>query len=486
MTLQEFARLSRHSWLFIVASVCVGVLGGVAYCLAQPVLYASTATGYVVAGSSDSVGSASSSMALAQGKAGAYRPLVNSARVQHAVRVTLAATYPEPNFSLSASTTEGSNLFLVTAVSISPEEARDAAEAGLKATSAEALRLDSLTASGVSTNIAVVRVVPTGDAALPTAPFSPRWTVNLALGALAGLFLGYVVAFVRRRVDGRIRSQSDIEESAGVAVLGILPRSDDLGRRKGMASAEPTSGPSAEALRQLRTNLRFVSVDNPPRTIVVTSPNPGEGKSSVAAQLSRVLAASGQNVVIVDADLRRPTQAKQFGVDGSVGLSQVLAGDLPLEEALQVVGDPRLLLLASGRIPPNPSELVGSQRMRQVIDTLSQSATVIIDAPPVLPVTDAGLLAAAADGALLVTRVNATLKEQVRQCVRNLTNVQGRVLGAVLNMTPRRGMGVATYGYGYGGYDTGRYDAKYTNPSPTESDTPPRAARGARRVRSAK
>lgn len=474
MTIAEFFRLSRHSWLQLLAATLLGLAAAAGYSFLQPVLYSSTATGYVVAGSGETVGSASSAMALAQAKASSYVPLATSERVRQAVATELSATYPDPSFSLSARATQGSNLFEVSATASSAELAKAAADAGLKATAAEALRLDSMTASGTSTNAAVVRIVATSEARLPGAPFSPRWTVNLGIGAAAGLGMGYIVAFIRRKIDGRIRTQSDIDEAAGIAVLGILPKSDELGRRKGAASVAPASGPSAEAIRQLRTNLRFVSVDNPPRSIVVTSASLSEGKSSVAAQLSRFLAASGQPVVLVDADLRRPTQSKQFGVDGSLGLSQVLAGDVPLEEALQDGGMPHLRLLVAGRIPPNPSELVGSQRMKLIIESLSQSGIVIIDAPPVLPVTDAGLLTAAADGAILVTKVNTTQKEQIRQTVRNLASVQGRLLGAVLNMTPKRAMGVVTYGYGYAGIDTGRYDNKYT---PAEGESMPRRVR---------
>ncbi|NOJ99423.1 CpsD/CapB family tyrosine-protein kinase, partial [Corallococcus coralloides] len=157
-----------------------------------------------------------------------------------------------------------------------------------------------------------------------------------------------------------------------------------------------------EALRKLRTNLRFVDVDNPPRSIVITSSAPAEGKSVVSANLARVIAGTGQPTLLIDADLRRPQVAKEFGIDGGVGLSQLLAGAVSLDDVIHEVPGSLLSVLPAGQIPPNPSELLGSRRMQDMIRELGRHYFVVIDAPPVLAVTDAQLLTRHADGAVLV------------------------------------------------------------------------------------
>lgn len=192
-----------------------------------------------------------------------------------------------------------------------------------------------------------------------------------------------------------------------------------------------------------------MSVDDPVKSIVVTSSLPGEGKSTVTAHLASMLADSGETTVLIDADLRRPTQATRFGVEQQVGLTQLLAGSVKINDALVKTGQPKLFLLPAGRIPPNPSELVGSRRMQQLISTLSQTMKVVIDAPPLLPVSDAGLLTTAADGALVVVQAGKTRTEQLGHAAKKLEQVNGKLLGVVLNMVKRKDLGSTIYGYGY-------------------------------------
>ena len=190
----------------------------------------------------------------------------------------------------------------------------------------------------------------------------------------------------------------------------------------------------------------------------MTSANPGEGKSTMSAVLAQMLASSGQRTVLIDTDLRKPVVHKIFGLDGSVGLTQILAGDMQLSDVAQKIeGQPNLRVVPAGRIPPNPSELLGSQRMKALMDYLQDDAMVIMDAPPLLPVTDAGLLAALADGAILVMEVGGTYKEQARLCGKIFKQVDGRLLGVVLNRASRRNLGSVYYGYGYGGYGQNYY-----------------------------
>ena len=300
------------------------------------------------------------------------------------------------------------------------------------------------------------RVTQTLQAVAPSAPSSPDFYKLSGMGALAGLVIGYLVVFMRHLMDNRVRHNSDVEELLGSSVLAVVPKSTEL-NAKGRQNVDGL-GQAAEALRHLRTNLRFVDVDNPPRAIVMTSANPGEGKSTMSAVLAQMLASSGQRTVLIDTDLRKPVVHKIFGLDGSVGLTQILAGDMQLSDVAQKIeGQPNLRVVPAGRIPPNPSELLGSQRMKALMDYLKDDAMVIMDAPPLLPVTDAGLLSALADGAILVMEVGGTYKEQARLCGKIFKQVDGRLLGVVLNRASRRNLGSVYYGYGYGGYGQNYY-----------------------------
>ena len=212
------------------------------------------------------------------------------------------------------------------------------------------------------------------------------------------------------------------------------------------------NGPASEAFRKLRTNLMYMNVDNPPRVVVVTSPMPGDGKSTVAANLAAAIDSSGENVVLIDGDLRRPTVATWFGLVEGVGLTDVLAGRIPVEDALQTpLEHPNLRVLGAGAIPPNPSELLGSQVMRQLLQKLSADALVLIDAPPLLPVTDAAVLTANADGALVVVSSGKTLDTQLGSALDHLSDVEATALGVVLNRVSPRDAGNGYYDQ-YSGY----------------------------------
>lgn len=442
--------LARRNWLVLLASLLAGLAIGAGVSYVQPTLYAATSTGYVVAGNSATVGDAFAGSNLAAEKAGTYLPLVQSRSVAEAVAEELEVS---PGAVSLQGSTEGV-IFRITATAPSADLARDMADAAIRATSIEANDLETLTVSGESSGRTVIRIVPVELAVTPSQPVSPDWTRNLIIGLALGLMAGFGLVVLRHTLDRRVRQSADVEEITQSSAMGVVPLASELVDSVSLARDR---GAAAEALRQLRTNLRFVSVDNPPRSIVVTSANQSEGKSTIATHLASLLAESGQPTVLIDADLRRPVLAQHFDVDGSVGLTQVIAGSVDLADVLVPTSQDGLLLLPAGRIPPNPSEIVGSGRMESLIAGLSQSYMVIIDAPPLLPVTDSGLLAVAADGALLVVRHGKTRKEQVALAARNLAHVDGTLLGFVMNMVPKKDMGSVVYGYGYGSYSPQYY-----------------------------
>ncbi|GAB2974505.1 polysaccharide biosynthesis tyrosine autokinase [Nocardioides montaniterrae] len=458
----DFVRLTRAHLKLILVMLVIGIALAAAYTWTRPVLYTSVATGQVHAGASTSTGEALSSLSLAVSESQVYAAYVNSQAVRDKIAARIhSAGDVVPAYTLTATTDNVSPQIKLSATTSSPAMARDVADAAVRALAevvADQEQQSIAQEKGAKGATSVVRVVPLDDAVLPTSPSSPNYRRNLLGGALLGLVLGYVAAIARRSLDRRVRYVADVEELVGKAVLAVIPQMRSLNRQQHGGVDKSARGPGVEALRQLRTNLRFVDVDRPPRSVVVTSANPGEGKSTVSANLARLLAAAGQPTLLVDADLRRPMIASLFGADAQAGLTQVLAGDLTMDDALLTTSETNLYLLPSGRIPPNPSELLGSQRMSHLLKELSKHYLIVIDAPPLLPVADAGLLSGQVDGTLLVLAVGSTYKEQARLAAQRLNQVGGHLLGVVVNKAPMKGLASVIYGYGYG---YGHYASSY-------------------------
>ncbi len=459
MTVLDFVRLSRHNIWLLIASVIVGLLLATGYTATQPVLYKASSTGYLVAGDSETVNNAFSGSTLAQQRLQSYVPIVQTRRVANGIIEITGSKLSAPQIAgrLQASVIENTTLLKIEAIGASREEAQTLADAAIKSTAKEITELEKI---GSPNAPSIVKLVPFENALLPSAPYTPDWRRNVGLGAAAGLLIGYLFAFIRRGLDTRLRSKKEVEEIVGKAVVGVVPQDKAFVRQRA-GSGLSSLGVTGEAMRQIRTNLRYVNVDNPPRAIVVTSALPGEGKSTIASNLARVLADSGQRTLVIDADLRRPVQHKVFNSDAAIGLTQVLAGEITVTDAIQPGDHANLFVLTSGRIPPNPSELAGSKRMRHLIEHLSEDYLVIIDAPPMLPVTDAGLLGASSDGVLLVTHIGKTYREQLSHAVENCQQVRVPILGCVINQASKKNMGSVHYGYGhsYGSYNQSNYYA---------------------------
>ena len=479
MTLLEFVRFLRHNAAIIAAITGVGLLMAAGYAALQPITYQSSATGIVVAGDSSTVGGAMSGTALAQQRAETYSALASTSAVRDRTLASpeIQAAPDAGKGEISAGVVGATSMIEVSATGTSGENARILADAALKALAEESLSLEILTpgddGGAIDPDTVAVRLAVFTPANASSQPIAPDWARILLAGAGAGLVLGVLAAWVRTKLDVKVRTMKDVEEETGHSVLGVIPDSKALARHR---DGEPISisslGLAGEALRQLRTNLRYVDVDHPPKAIVITSAHPGEGKSTISSLLAVLIARSGQKVVLIDADLRKPVQHKNFRSDAAVGLSQVLIGDVTLEDALQATSEPNLRILTSGKVPANPSETVGSRRMRELIATLSRSAFVIIDAPPMLAVTDAGLLAAATDGAVIVTRVGKTQREELSRATKLVTQVGGRILGTVLHRAPRKSMGDVVYGAGFGSKYQTVYSEHYYLEAPPEDSAP--------------
>lgn len=292
------------------------------------------------------------------------------------------------------------------------------------------------------------------SAPVPTSPVRPNPARNSLLALVVGLFLGVGIAFVVDYLDDSVKGKDDLARLAlGVPVLGMIPLQSAWKPKDGpfvVSLSEPKSG-AAEAYRTLRTSIQFLGLERPMRTLQVVSPNASEGKTTTLANLGVALARAGERVVIVCCDLRRPRIHDFFGLSNEVGFTSVLLGKVGVSGALQEVPDqPRLSVLASGPLPPNPSELLTSRRTVEVLTSLQTEADIVlIDSPPVLPVTDALVLSGRVDATLLVCVAGATTRGELSRTVELLRQVDAPLVGTVLNGVSSEG----TYGYAYGYYE---------------------------------
>ncbi len=334
--------------------------------------------------------------------------------------------------------------------------------AGLYTTLAEKLeqlRIDEQLEAGSGSVVSRAVVVNT--------PVSPQPVRNGMLGLAIGLILGVGMAFLYEYLDNTIKSTDEAERLLGAPVLGhITLEKLEKGERRRLTIVDHPGSAGAEAYRVLRNSLDFINFEHDIKTLLITSAAPGEGKSTVAANLAAGLAQAGAKVVLVSCDFRKPTMDQFFGVSNSIGLSDVLTGSNTLKAALQRPGDEQLLILSSGKMPPNPSELLSSWKMEDLFKNLEDWADwVIVDSPPLLAVADAAAVARWADGVLMVTKGGSSTREAARKGREMLERVGARILGVVVWGLEEGGAGRG-YGYYYEGYYGSYYYASYYTPLP--------------------
>jgi polysaccharide biosynthesis transport protein len=287
------------------------------------------------------------------------------------------------------------------------------------------------------------------SAAMPTSPVAPRPGHTGLVAGFFGLLLAVAVAALLEKMDDSLRTKDQLQRVAGVPVVGTIPTVGNFGSsRPTVVSLTTPRSPATEAYRTLRTAVQFLPLDGV-TMIQVTSPTAGDGKTTTLANLGVALARAGQQVALVCCDLRRPKLHEFFGMTNDIGFTSVLLGKVPLSAALQQVPDQdRLYVLASGPLPPNPSELLSSRRAREVLGSLRAEADVVlIDSPPVLPVSDAMIIAGLVDITLLVCAADRTSTRDVIRAVEQLRQVEAPLVGAILNGAGAESAYGGKYGY---------------------------------------
>jgi capsular exopolysaccharide synthesis family protein len=289
-------------------------------------------------------------------------------------------------------------------------------------------------------------------ATTPKSPISPKLIRDLIQAALIGMFIGVGLAFLIEQLDDSVRTPSDLERaSKGLPTLGLIPTDDDWKNKDEPRLTTATSPMSvtSEAYRGIRTSLQYLALNREMTVIMLTSATSGEGKTSTVANLAVAFADAGMSVAVIGCDLRRPRIHQFFGVDGSVGLTSVLVGSATLNEAVQQApNQPNIRVLPSGPRPPNPSELLSLDRTSQVIDALRPSHQVILlDCPPVLPVTDSLVVSRLSDAALVIATTNKTSKRELKQCFERLHQVDCPLVGTILNGVSEVGSYGSLYEY---------------------------------------
>jgi succinoglycan biosynthesis transport protein ExoP len=312
--------------------------------------------------------------------------------------------------------------------------------------------LQSYEALRIAEAQSVSNVVPVEPASVPVAPIRPRIMTNTVMAAVVGAMVAVGLIFLIEYLDDTVKSPEELARVTDIPVIGMITDVGKSGEGLPYVAEYPRS-PVAEAFRTLRSNIEFSGVNHPIRTLLITSPGPDEGKSTIAANLAVVMAQRGKKVILMDSDLRRPRMHRIMGIPNRIGLSDLFVREpFDLHGVLQPWKTENLLYMASGGLPPNPAELLGSERMKMIIEKVaSESSIVIIDSPPLGIVTDAAVIAAQVDAVLLVIEPKRTPLGAVIHVVDQLQRADAHIIGIVMNGVPVRDAGY------YNGYYRGYY-----------------------------
>lgn len=447
MELQDYLRVLRKRWLVMTVVTLLAIGCAALATVLSPKVYSAQTQFFVSTSGGDNSTQLLQGSTFTQQRVKSYSQLIETPKVLTPVidKLQLKTTPDRLAGQVSATVPLDTVLIEVTVTDHSPQQAALIAKTLGQQFPATIEELEKVAAGQPSP----VKVTLVREPQASSSPISPQPSRNLALGLVLGLLLGLGAALLRDMLDTTIKGPRDLEGVTDETVIGTISFDAE-------ASAHPLvlqsglKSQRAEAFRSLRTNLQFVDAANHPRSIVITSSLPGEGKTTTAGNLALTLAAGGSRVCLVEGDLRRPRLLEYLGYEGAVGLTDVLISRADLHDVLQQFGDTSLWVLGAGGIPPNPSELLGSSVMAQTIKALeARFDYVLIDAPPLLPVTDAAVLSTHVGGALVIVGAGVIHKDHLRRALETLEAVKGNTLGLVLNRLPHKEAGGYGYGYGY-------------------------------------
>lgn len=452
MPLRDYLAVVRRHWIGITIAAIAGAIAAAVLSMSSTPVYTATAQNFVALTSGTSDSDPLNGAQFAAQRVKSYTEIVSSPDVLAPVvaELGLQKTPAALGTTITVTNPPSTVLLLVSATDSNPVMAAEIANAVSVQLGKVIGKLETPNAA----TVAPVKVTLTDPATPPTSPSAPRTRTNIVLGFIVGLGVGVAYAFGRNAFDNTVKTQSDLDRLVDAPALGAVLF--DPNAKHQILSALDSKSAMSEGYRTVRTNLKYINVDDPVSALVITSAAPGEGKSTVACNLAIAAAQADRKVCLVESDLRRPRVTEYLQIPEASGLTEVLAGQIELDDALRDWGHGLLTVLPPGAIPPNPSEILGSLQMAQTISNLkAKFDLVILDTPPLLAVSDAAVLASQTDGAIVVVRHGGTSRDAVSNAVAALNQVNARILGTVLNAVPaKRGYG---YGYGYG------YDAEKGN-----------------------
>lgn len=472
MELKDYALVLRKRWFLVLVSTLMGVLLAALATLLTPRVYEARTELFVAPGGG------TTSVELVQGssfvldRVKSYVRVIDRDLVLGPVidELGLTQTVDELSEDVTASVAEGTSVVAITVRSGSASEAARIANAVSTTFVELAPTLEPQRADAT----AVVRITVTDPAREPTTPISPQPIVNLALGLLVGLSAGVAAAVIRQALSQRVQTEDDVRRITGAPVIGHVPE-DPTALRTPLVSGATSKSDRAEAMRQLRTNLQFLGAAGERRSYVVTSPVDGDGNTLTALNLALTMADAGQRVCFVEADLHHPSVATYLALKEEAGLARVLIGAASWDDVVQTLAN-GLDVLPAGETPPNPYDLLVGNRMDSLIRELETVYdVVIVDAPPLLPFTDAVILAKRCTGAIVVVDLGrkAATRQELAESLEALTTVGAVVLGVVLNRVPRRQSRARRRARGPRTPSRPALDQSPTAPIPTDEDQPP-------------
>lgn len=445
MDLRDYVRVLRRHWILVVSLSMIGLLaGGIISMSTRPTYTAGTQL-FVAIQSSGSVQELQQGNIFSQARVQSYVKTVASPVVLQPVIDSLGLDTSADELSQRVQATTDLNTVLIgiTVTDRSPVQAAAIAQAVANSLVKAVDTLEKPKNGGTSpVSLSIIK-----PAVAPSTPAAPNTKLNLLIGFIAGLTFGVTIAVMRQMLDSRIRGEEDLRRVTDAPLLGGISFDQDAVRNPLLTQAVHQSS-RAESFRRLRTNLQFANVSSRANSILITSSLPGEGKSTTAANLAIAIAQAGQSVCLVDADLRRPILNEYLGLERNAGLTTALVGAADVNDLLQQWGEDDLFVLTSGQIPPNPSELLGSQEMKSLLQRLEAAFdAVIIDAPPILPVTDAAVLSQHVGGVVMVVGCQKIRSQDLEKSLGALELVDSSLLGVVLNRLPARGPDAYAYSY---------------------------------------